>query len=89
MPVRGVSAQQINKLANRAAAVLLAESGQSRGPAPRGWNARHMVVIKTGVAEHNVYISIMPPGLSGFMKGPGSRSAQSAQFTEAELRAEM
>lgn len=47
-----------------------------------------MAVIKTGAAEHNVYISIMPTGLSGFMKGPASRSAQSAQFTEAEPRYE-
>lgn len=80
MLVWGVSAEQINKLANKVAVVLLAESGQNQGPGPWGRNARHMVVIKTGVAEHSVYISIMPKGLSGFMKGCASHSAQSAML---------
>lgn len=44
------AAEQISELANTVAVELLAESGQNRGPGPRGgWNVRHMVVIKIGV----------------------------------------
>lgn len=37
-----------------------------------------MVVIKTGAAEHSVYISMLPKGLWSFMRGCASHSAQSA-----------
>lgn len=62
------------------AVVLLADSEQNRSSDPLGRNAGHMVVIKTGVAEHSVYISILPKGLRSFMKGCASHSAQSAML---------
>ncbi len=65
-------------LANGVAVVLLADCRQNRGSGPRGRNARHMVVIKTGAAEHSVYISMLPKGLRSFMKGCASHGAQSA-----------
>lgn len=49
------------------AVTLLAEPMQDQGPEPVGRNARHMVVIKTGAAEHSVYISMLPMGLRSFM----------------------
>ena len=40
-----------------------------------------MVVIKTGAAEHGVYISMLPKGLRSFMKGRASHAAQPAMLT--------
>lgn len=49
------AAKQINKLANRVAVVLLAVYRQDQGPGPVGGGVRgHLVVIKTGAAEHRV-----------------------------------
>lgn len=61
----GVSAEQINELA----VILLADCRQNCGSGGVGRNARHMVVIKTGAAEHGVYISVLPKGPRSFMKG--------------------
>lgn len=49
--------------------ILLADSEQNRRPGPLGRNAGHMVVIKTGVAEHSVYISILPKGAEELYEG--------------------
>lgn len=61
--------------------MLLADCRQNWGPGPEGRNARHMVVIKTGAAEHSVYISMLPKGLRSFMKGCDSHGAQCAMLT--------
>lgn len=37
-------------------------------------------MIKTGVAEHGVYISMPPKGPRSFMKGRASHGAQSAML---------
>lgn len=54
--------------------------GRTGAQVPRGRNARHMVVIKIGAAEHSVYISMPPKGLRSFMKGCASHGAQSAML---------
>lgn len=78
----------MKELANRVAVILLADSGQRWDPGLQGRNARHMVVIKTGVAEHSVYISILPQGLQSIMKGCASHGAQSAMFQVYRVKAE-
>lgn len=55
--------------------------GRTGVQVPEGRNARHMVVIKTGAAEHSVYISMLPKGLRSFMKGCASHGAQCAMLT--------
>lgn len=57
------------KLANGVAVVLLVDCRQNWGPGPWGRNARHMVVIKTGVAEQGVYISMLPKGAEELCEG--------------------
>lgn len=47
-----------------------------------------MAVIKTGVAEHSVYISMLPKGQRSFMKGRASHSAQSAMLRAYRGRTE-
>ena len=45
-------------------------------------------MIKTGVAEHGVYISMLPKGQKSFMKGRASHSAQSAMLRVYGCRTE-
>lgn len=63
------------------AVILQADCRQDRGPGLEGGrNARHMVVIKTGAAEHSVYISMLPKGMWSFMRGRTSHGVRSAKL---------
>lgn len=73
------------------AVILLADCRQDRGTGlgvGGGRNARHMVVIKTGAAEHSVYISMLPKGMWCFMRGCASHGARSAKLRAYRGRTE-